>query len=196
MIYQNVMCIGDSQTFGARAILGYPEYLPSVMKKVSSYTWSTINKGVNGNKAIDVLRRVDELYVQYKNVMITFFFIGTNDCNRKTLTKPEIFSSIYEQILNKLNIYEQHTVIATIPTIYPQEGHLPYDYSSVKHSEKLNSIVLELADKYSLPLVDLRGISKEKYLDSVHLNDDGNLEIAERFAQKLITLCAIKEEGG
>lgn len=194
MIYQHIMCLGDSQTFGARATLGYPEYLPQIMKENSSYVWSTINKGINGEKAIDVLRRVDDIYTNFVDVKITFFFIGTNDCNRKTLTKPEVFENFYRQILDKLNIYQQHIFLGTIPSIYPQEGHLPYDNNSIKHREVLNKIIEKLSNEYKLPLVDLGDISKDKYLDSVHLSNEGNKEIAERFKDILLQTCKTESE--
>src|SRR5215469_15897060 len=99
MIYQNVLCIGDSQTLGARTYLGYPEVLASILNERTGVIWNCVNAGVARETLIQTCRRTQHLVREFANVFIACLLVGCNDTRMDRRTSVREFAMVYEQIL-------------------------------------------------------------------------------------------------
>jgi len=149
--------------------------------------------GVSGNKVYDLYLRLDE-DVLAKNPDLVIIYVGVNDVWHKTLlgtgTDADKFEKFYQAILNKLKDRGIKAMICT-PAVVGEKT----DMSNSLDGElnKYSNIIRGIAKKNNLPFIDLR----KKYLDylkehnpdneekgiltydRVHMNDKGNLFLAE-----------------
>ncbi len=165
--------------------------LIKVQKKANQYELS--GSGISGNKVYDLYLRMEE-DVLNKNPDVVVIYVGVNDVWHKTLlgtgTDADKFEKFYQAIIKKLKDKNIKVVLCT-PAVVGEKTDMsnPLDGDLNKYS----NIIRDLAKKNNLPLIDLRKKfidylktnnpdNKEKEVltyDRVHMNDKGNLFIAD-----------------
>ncbi|MCY7310156.1 MAG: GDSL-type esterase/lipase family protein [Chitinophagaceae bacterium] len=165
--------------------------LLKVQKKNGAY--DLIGSGISGNKVYDLYLRMEE-DVLNKNPDVVVIYVGVNDVWHKTLlgtgTDADKFEKFYQAIIKKLKDKNIKVVLCT-PAVVGEKTDMsnPLDGDLNKYS----NIIRDLAKKNNLPLIDLRKKfidylktnnpdNKEKEVltyDRVHMNDKGNLFIAD-----------------
>ena len=191
---KRVVFFGDSITEAAVKPNGYIVKLDSIIAlqgKAAQY--ELIGAGVSSNKVYDLYLRMEE-DVLNKNPDVVVIYVGVNDVWHKTLlgtgTDADKFEKFYQAIIKKLKDKNIKVVLCT-PAVVGEKTDMsnPLDGDLNKYS----NIIRDLAKKNNLPLIDLRKKfidflktnnpdNKEKEVltyDRVHMNDKGNLFIAD-----------------
>jgi lysophospholipase L1-like esterase len=187
MNYQNVLCLGDSQSFGARSYGCYPLYLAKILTERTGYTWRAINRSSNGHKARDLWFRLGQDLEIIGDTFQACLLIGSNDVGEAT--PVELFSEYYRQSLSALFIKNYKAVLCgEIPPIHA-DGHVFFSKDRASRRAAYNEAIQALTAEYDrahwVPMGDL---PRDCYEDPVHFNEAGNLWVAERFAEAMLQL--------
>lgn len=185
MNYQNILCVGDSQTFGARTYGCYPLYLAKILSERGPYHWRAINRSLNRCTARDLWFAVNATLDGVHDTFQACVLIGTNDVGERT--DPELFEEYYRQILRAFFIKRFKVVFAgEIPPIHP-DGHVYFDRGAVGRRDQFNDIIVKVVSECpDARHVCLPGLDRECYEDPVHFNELGNLRVAEAFARRIL----------
>jgi lysophospholipase L1-like esterase len=186
MIYQNVLCIGDSQTSGARSYFGYPEALAEALSERTGLVWNCVNAGVARETLIQIYRRTQHLVREFDDVVIACVLAGCNDTRMDRRTGVREFGMIYRQLLNLLRISRYVGLfVGTIPPIQDGFGFIPYDENSRRLREEYNAVIGSLCAEMEISLVDTT-MGRENYVDAVHFNERGSRTLGARFADAIL----------
>ncbi len=186
MIYQNVLCIGDSQTSGARSYFGYPEALADILNQQTGMIWNCINAGVARETLIQIYRRTQWLMREFDDVFIVCFLAGCNDTRMDRRTDVSEFEMIYRQSLNLLKISRQVGIfVGIIPEIQTGFGQIPYDETSRRLRTEYNRVIKSLCKEMNIAAVDTT-VGREMYVDAVHFNERGCRALAGCFADAIL----------
>ncbi|HET9826581.1 MAG TPA: SGNH/GDSL hydrolase family protein [Chitinophagaceae bacterium] len=191
---KRVIFFGDSITQQGVDPGGYIARIDSMCKlENKSAGFEFIGSGIGGNKVYDLYLRLDD-DVLSKNPDIVVIYIGVNDVWHKTSfgtgTDPDKFEVFYNAILKKLKEKNIRAILCT-PAVIGERT----DFSNPQDGDmnRYSGIIRSIAQKNSLPLVDLR----QKFLDynkqhntenkesgvltrdRVHLNSKGNQLVAD-----------------
>lgn len=192
-----IVFFGDSITQAGVKPGGYIDKLKSMLP---SDQYELIGAGIGGNKIYDLFLRMDEDVIPQKPDVVVIW-VGVNDVWHKatsgTGTDPDKFVRFYEAVVKKLQAANIRVVLCTPAAIgektdmtNQQDGDL----------NQYSQFIRTIAKQYNLPLVDLRKAFLDYNLknnpenkdrgvlttDRVHLNDAGNLFVAEQM-QKVLT---------
>ena len=188
MNYQNLLCIGDSQTFGARSYGCYPIWLADILMKSTPYVWRVINKSVNGYTARDLWFKLNNEIEGIQDTYQACVMIGTNDAGN--FTDLYMFKMYLRQIVLALIVKQYRAIfLAEIPPIFP-DGHIFFNQDSTKSRDKVNKIIREICIEFKekVHFVPLLKLTREDYEDPVHFNENGNKIVAESFAKSILSL--------
>lgn len=189
---KRVVFFGDSITQqGSTKVNGYINVLK---KQVDTNKLELIGAGVGGNKVYDLYLRLEE-DVLAKKPDLVFIYVGINDVWHKqtsrTGTDYPKYIKFYQALIDKIKAGGSKIVLCTPSVIGEKKtGANELDAELDKYAEAIR----ELAVKNKLPLCDLRKAfasyeeknnaeDLEKGIlttDRVHLNDKGNLFVAEQ----------------
>lgn len=179
MIYDKVLCIGDSMTFGARSYFGYPEYLAKYLREKTRKYWICVNAGVNRERAVDVLRRCDRVLREFEDIMAVTIFVGTNDCKINSFTSPDLYEEALRQMIAKIHASGKISFVMKIPDIV-YSGCFPYCLGSREQVKKLNKRVEKVAKEEGCYLIDITGLDEDCYcIDKLHFSEVGCIKVAE-----------------
>ncbi|MDG3581116.1 GDSL-type esterase/lipase family protein [Galbibacter pacificus] len=139
------------------------------------------NRGISGDTTFGVLERLDEI-TEGKPEKI-FMLIGINDISRNF--PDSVILGNYEKIIQHIQSKSPHTKLF-VETILPVNSNFKaYErhYHKDNHILEVNKGIKELADKYSVTLIDLYPLFLDnearldaKYTDEgLHLNEIGYL---------------------
>jgi lysophospholipase L1-like esterase len=188
-----VVFFGDSITEQGVKPNGYITKLDSILKaKGLGDNYELAGAGVSGNKVYDLYLRM-ETDVLDKNPDVVVIYVGINDVWHKatsgTGTDPDKYEKFYRAIIKKLQ--DRHIkVIVCTPSVIGERN----DNSNQQDGDlnRYSNIIRNMATELSLPVCDLR-LAFSEYLkannpanaekgmltvDRVHLNDKGNLFVA------------------
>ena len=195
---KKIIFFGDSITQAAVKPNGYIDVMNAMLKDQKlDAQYELIGAGVGGNKVYDLYLRMEE-DVLAKKPDIVVIYIGVNDVWHKqssgTGTDADKFVRFYNAIIAKLKAQNIKVVIAT-PAVIGERT----DFSNQLDGDlnRYSTIIRGIAQKESLPLIDLRKAfldynvknnpeNKEQGIlttDRVHLNDNGNKLVAETMWQ-------------
>jgi lysophospholipase L1-like esterase len=185
MNYQNVLCLGDSQTLGARTYGCYPLHLARLLSARSRYQWRAINRSRNGATARDLWFRLNEEVDGLLDTYQACVLIGTNDVGEDK--DEELFAEYYRQILRTLLVKKFRSIFCgSIPPVFA-DGHAFFPRGSLERRDRFNArlkgVVAECAEASVVPLDHL---GNDCYVDPVHFNERGNLAVAESFAAAIL----------
>tara|TARA_R100000278_G_scaffold88081_1_gene67244 strand:+ start:6688 stop:7245 length:558 start_codon:yes stop_codon:yes gene_type:complete len=181
MIWNEIVCLGDSITYGARDEYGRSPSieLSKIMKNQTNEIYVCHNYGISGETSVDLLKRTWSCVSKHKAAKIATLMIGTND------TQQAIPAHIYEdnlrQIIDICKINGLFIIMSTLPKLH----FTPLYFKNSKLIEKYNGIIHKLAKELNLDLTDMSGIEKY-YVDGVHFNNYGHIEIARRWSQTIL----------
>ena len=185
MVYNRIICIGDSLVYGARTYMGLAEHLAEKLNENSEVLWICENYGKNGDKAIDVLRRLKD--INFKGARFCIIWVGTNDL-KYNCTPIDRFRETYKQILDYLACKGIFVICLGLFKPFKGFGHAPYNTITLEDSgmvQTFNSIIKKLCD-HKADFVDIAGVINKDYMaDAVHLNEYGYYAIAEIVANVL-----------
>lgn len=186
MLHQTAACYGDSMTYGARCVMGFPEYLAKKLRQLSKWEWVVLNDSVCGDTALQLLRRMDRNKCSHEAARIATVMIGTNDAKSGIQTSPVDFEEIYHQILSRLIVKTDMSVYClSIPKMYGLKLS-PYSESGNLLIVEYNKRILELCKSLSIVFIDLDSLGSEYFSDGVHFNDSGSQVVASKIAERIM----------
>lgn len=186
MLYENFSAYGDSLTTGARCVLGWPEYLARELRERTGRALIAYNEAINGETALQLLRRMDQRNKVHTESSFSSVLIGTNDSKPIISTSPDIYEEVYVQILERLVVRRQTIICITIPRLV-EPICSPYAKTSNELIKKYNEKVVALAEEFKTLLVDLSDLKDEHFSDGVHFTDSGGLEVAKKVADAVLS---------
>jgi lysophospholipase L1-like esterase len=193
-----IVFFGDSITQAGIGPSGYITKMQEMLQKNgTSAQYELVGAGIGGNKIYDLYLRMED-DVLAKNPDVVVIWVGVNDVWHKassgTGTDPDKFEKFYEAVIKKLQA-KNIKVILTTPAAIGEKT----DYSNQQDGDlnQYSNTIRKLASNHNLRLVDLRKAfldynlknnpeNKEKGVlttDRVHLNDQGNLLVAEKMME-------------
>jgi len=192
VIYNNILCLGDSLAFGARTYGCFPLYLAhqlesyvGSLKDKNHCYYRVITKAVSGFTARDLYFKLCNEINEVEDTYLTCLLIGTNDC--RCQSDETLFGYYLKQIILALKIKGMKQIyVGSIPPIYNVAD--PF-YPQTVHSfrKTLNKKIEEVVNDFpSVFLVDTSPLEPKHYVDSVHFNEDGNLLVASLFSSAII----------
>jgi lysophospholipase L1-like esterase len=197
-----VVFFGDSITQAGVGPNGYISKLDSMIKqKGMSNEYELVGAGISANKVYDLYLRM-ETDVLEKNPDLVVIYVGINDVWHKassgTGTDADKFEKFYRAIIKKLTDKNIKVIVCT-PSVIGERN----DYSNQQDGDlnKYSNIIRSMAKDLSLTVCDLRKdfisylqannpTNAEKGIlttDRVHLNDAGNLFVANEMWQAIQT---------
>jgi lysophospholipase L1-like esterase len=196
MIYNTILCIGDSLTYGARDEYnrGYPVELAKMLNdKDPNQFWIVINEGINGQRSGDILRRLPKA-LTYQEVQVILFNAGTNDC--MDLLPTNLYQDNMYQIIKTCQViqnpitsvyrYKRRIILSSLISL-EGFGLLYYGKKGTEYLNEYNSILHGLSRYFDIPLVDLTSLAKYR-VDACHLNNAGYKEMARLFMEAILKL--------
>lgn len=198
---KKVIFFGDSITQMGVNPGGYITKIDSICRKEGlADQYEFIGKGIGGNKVYDLYLRLERDVLAY-NPDIVVIYIGVNDVWHKTGagtgTDADKFVQFYQALIDRMKEKNIRIILAS-PAVIGERT----DFSNQQDGDLnlYSNLVRELATKNKLDLVDLRKAFLEHNLknnpenkdrgilttDRVHLNQKGNLLVAEEMWKVLI----------
>ena len=193
---KKVVFLGDSITEEGMQKNGFIAQIDSIIKSdVANIDYQLIGAGIGGNTVTDLRFRL-ERDVLNKAPYATFIYIGINDVwqnpNAAEQKYLDSFEEGYRHIIRELLRHDSKVVLCTPTVIGEQQNGMN---KQDKEIDLYAAIVRKLAKEYNLPLVDLRKLFMDYYTtanpdnlasgilttDGVHLNNQGNILIADAF---------------
>lgn len=191
---KKVVLFGDSITEAGVAPGGYITRMSAMAaaeKRTADFEF--IGAGIGGNKIYDLYLRLEDDVLKHKPDVVVIY-IGVNDVWHKRLagtgTDPDKFEKFYVALIRKLTDQNIKVVLCTPAAIGERT-----DFSNELDGDlnRYSNIIRNIAKQGNLPLVDLRKsfldynlqhnpANKESGVltsDRVHLNDQGNILVAE-----------------
>lgn len=197
---QRVVFFGDSITQAGVQPKGYITVLGDLMKqKGIADKYELIGAGIGGNKVYDLYLRVED-DVLAKNPQTVVIWVGVNDVWHKrtsgTGTDADKFERFYNALIKKLKDKNIDVILCTPAAIGEKTDHTNELDGDLN---RYAAMIRQIAQKNNCPLVDLRKAFLEYNLtnnkenresgilttDRVHLNDKGNLVVAEEMLKVL-----------
>jgi lysophospholipase L1-like esterase len=180
MIWNEILCLGDSITYGARDQYGRSPTveLSRVMKEETGEIYICHNHGVSGDTSADLLRRTWGACNSSSRSNIATIMIGTNDTQKSI--PPSIYKDNLLQIIDICKIHGMNPIISTLPKI----GFTPLYYRNSRLIKDYNEIIERVSGDLGIILCDMAGIEKY-YVDGVHFYNEGHKEIARRWASTI-----------
>ena len=185
MIWNEIVCLGDSLTYGSRDDFGrsYPLELNNILTERTGEYYICHNHGVPAETSSELLRRTWQALNSHQAARLSLVMIGTND------TQANIPSDIYEdnlrQIITMCKICKTRPILATLPDL----GFTPLYLNNPDNIKVYNKKIKSLASEMNLEVCDMKGMERY-YIDNVHVNHQGNLEMAKRWADTILNINA------
>jgi len=195
-----IVFFGDSITQFGAGPTGYITKLDSMIKqKGLGDNYELVGAGVSGNKVYDLYLRM-ETDVLEKNPDVVIIYVGINDVWHKassgTGTDADKYEKFYRAIIKKLTDKNIKVIVCT-PSVIGERN----DYTNQQDGDlnRYSVIIRNMAKELSLTVCDLRKDfinylqannpkNAEKGIltaDRVHLNDAGNLFVANEMWQAI-----------
>lgn len=195
-----VLFFGDSITQAGVGPKGYITKLDSIIRQQGlGDQYELVGAGVSGNKVYDLYLRI-ETDVLDKNPDVVVIYVGINDVWHKatggTGTDADKYERFYRAIIKKLTDRNIKVILCT-PSVIGERN----DNSNQQDGDlnRYSYIIRSMAKDLSLPVCDLRKefqgylqannpTNAEKGIlttDRVHLNDAGNVFVANAIWQVL-----------
>lgn len=181
MIWSEILCVGDSITYGARDEYGrsFPAELAKIMKEETGEFYFCHNHGVNGETSSDLLKRIWKVCSSSPASRIMTLLIGTNDTQRNI--PAHIYEDNLRQIISTGKIFGKQIYMMTLPKLH----FTPLYLKNSSNIATYNEIIQKLAIENNCDLVNLNGV-EEYYLDGVHFKNSGNIAIANRLKNAIL----------
>jgi len=180
MIWNEVVCLGDSLTYGARDEFGlsFPVELSRKLEEQTGEFYVCHNYGINGDTSSDLCRRAWNDIGRHNDSKILTIMVGTND------TKLPIPTNIYKKNLEYLvkigKIFKKNIFMALLPEL----GFSPHYFNNKNYISEYNKVIENVAEEHGCYVVDMTTVGKF-YVDGVHFSNDGYKEMAKRWCEAI-----------
>lgn len=183
MIWNEIVCLGDSLTYGARDRYGrsYPAELGRILSELTGEFYICHNYGINGETSSDLLRRSWGILKSNQSAKICLLMIGTNDT--KIPTPVNIYEDNLRQIVNSIKANGKLPIVATLPAL----EFSPYYMFNRDYIDVYNKSILKLSKEMNFLVCSMSGL-KEHLIDGVHFTHEGYKEVANKWAEKIASL--------
>jgi len=183
MIWNEVLCLGDSLTYGARDRYGrsYPAELGKLLSKKTGEFYVCHNHGINGETSSDLLRRTWSAIKSNSGCRLMCLMIGTNDTKKPIPTR--VYRDNIRQIIMSARSQGMTPIVGTLPAL----KFSPYYQNNRDYIEVYNTELKCMAADLGFVLCDMSGLD-EFLIDGVHFDNEGYTEIAKRFAAAILSL--------
>ena len=106
MIYNNILCLGDSITYGSRDKYGraWPYELSDLFYQKYNQAWVPIVRAVPGLTSSGLMRNLFDWVNGLTGIYKVVVLIGTNDSKIKIKTSPKVFRKNLEFIIRTLSV--------------------------------------------------------------------------------------------
>lgn len=197
-----IIFFGDSITQAGVSPTGYITRMQETLQKNGKAAqYELTGAGIGGNKIYDLYLRMDD-DVLAKNPDEVVIWVGVNDVWHKatsgTGTDPDKFEKFYAAVIKKLQAKNIKVTLCTPSTIGEKTDNTNQQDGDLN---QYSNIIRRLAQTYNCRLVDLRKSFLEYNLtnnpenkesgiltvDRVHLNDKGNLFVAQQMMNVLMS---------
>ena len=117
MIWNEIVCLGDSLTFGARDPFkrSFPTELGKMLSDETDEFYYCHNFGINGETSSDLQKRAWGNISSRSNAKILLLLIGTNDTQIKI--PPHIYEDNIRQIVNVARVHGMYVIDGTLHSI-------------------------------------------------------------------------------
>lgn len=180
-VYGVIACQGDSLTFGSRDPDGmsYPLYLGRLLSERHSQTWVTVNLGVPGECWAEIWRRNYRELLTLPEAGEICLWAGTNDAWKGRPAEQSLIAC--EAVLDQCRAAGRFVYLATLPG---KRGFgAPREPWSMNDAiARLNDAYRAIAARRGLALVELADLPPDLFADGIHLTQEGNRAVAQRFA--------------
>jgi lysophospholipase L1-like esterase len=184
MIWNEVVCLGDSLTFGARDRYGrsYPLELGKILSEKTNEFYICHNYGINGETSSDLLRRSWGILKSNKNTAkICLLWIGTNDT--KIPNPINIYEDNLRQLLLSIRANGMLPIIATLPAL----KFSPYYSKNRGYIDIYNEVIKDTAYDLNVEVCNM-GSLEEHLIDGVHFTHEGYQKVAKIWSKKILSL--------
>tara|TARA_R110002074_G_scaffold104417_2_gene225456 strand:+ start:54 stop:617 length:564 start_codon:yes stop_codon:yes gene_type:complete len=183
MIWNEILCLGDSITYGARDRYGrsYPAELGKILFEETGEFYYCHNYSQCGDTSSDLLRKAWNATKGHKEAKLAIIMIGTNDTQSDI--PPEIYRDNLRQIVSIAKIHGKIPIVATLP----QLGFTPLYLKNCDYIDLYNKVILELSKSMDFEICDMSDTEKY-YIDNVHYTHEGYNLLAQKFADKILSL--------
>lgn len=191
---------GDSITDACRdredihSLSGYVKVVADVLqKKSNNLNIQCFNRGISGNKACDIVARIDKELEEIKPTIFVML-IGINDVWRKYDSNDETSADEYannvENTLKKVKTYTNKIILLEPFLVNPDDKKIEFYDDLYLKILKLRT----LAKKYNATYIALDGKFAEQSIknpnallspDNIHLTDEGNEFVANEILKVL-----------
>jgi len=181
MIWNEILCLGDSLTYGARDRYGrsYPAELGKILSEETGEFYICHNYGINGETSSDLLRRSWSIMKSNTGAQIMCLMIGTNDTKKPM--PVDVYTDNLRQIITSAKVHGMTPIVATLPAL----EFSPYYQKNRNYINIYNSEIEKLSLKLDFILCDMSDLGG-LLIDGVHFDNDGYTEIANRFAKTIL----------
>jgi len=183
MIWNEILCLGDSLTYGARDQYGrsFPAELGKQLSAKTKEFYICHNYGINGETSSDLLRRTWGILRSNRSCKIATLLIGTNDTK---LPMPlEIYEDNLRQIILSIKANGMRPIVATLPPL----KFSPYYAENRHYTEIYSRKIREMSQTYNFKVCELTNMGKF-LVDGVHFGNEGSTEIASRFCDIILNM--------
>ena len=184
MIWNEITCLGDSLTYGARDRYGrsYPAELGKILSEKTGEFYICHNYGINGETSSDLLRRSWSICKSNRgSSKIGLLWIGTNDT--KGPTPLEIYRDNLRQIVCSMMVNGMIPIVGTLPEL----TFSPYYARNRGHVDEYSAVVVSLSDELKFDVCYMDDLG-EYLIDGVHFTHEGYNEVAKRWSKTILSL--------
>tara|TARA_B100000287_G_scaffold362263_1_gene355416 strand:+ start:528 stop:1085 length:558 start_codon:yes stop_codon:yes gene_type:complete len=184
MIWNEITCLGDSLTYGARDRYGrsYPAELGKILSEKTGEFYICHNYGINGETSSDLLRRSWSICKSNRgSSKIGLLWIGTNDT--KGPTPLDIYKDNLRQIVCSMKVNGMIPIVGTLPEL----TFSPFYARNRDYTEKYSDVIRTLGDELNFDICEMDNLGKH-LIDGVHFTHEGYNEVAKRWSKKIINL--------
>ena len=181
MIWNEILCLGDSITCGARDEYkrSYPLELSKILKDRTGEIYICHEHAICGQTSAELLKKTWDAAKSRKASNIALLLIGTNDSNYKI--PVESYEDNIRQIIDILRIHSMHIIVGLLPKL----GFTPIYYKNSNLTDDYNNVLLKLSKELNFDICNLSGV-EHYYIDGVHFTNKGYVEIAKKFANTIL----------
>lgn len=184
MIWNEITCLGDSLTYGARDRYGrsFPAELGKILFEETGELYICHNYGINGETSSDLLRRSWSICKSNRgSSKIGLLWIGTNDT--KGPTPVDIYKDNLRQIVSSMKVNGMIPIVGTLPEL----TFSPYYARNREYTVIYNEIILELSKNLRFDICELTNM-EEYLIDGVHFTHEGYNEVSRRWSKSILSL--------
>lgn len=203
---KNIMCFGDSNTYGFMAGIGdrFNENTrwTRLLQKHLGLEYYVIEEGLNGRttiyddedmKNVNGSRHLEVSIGTNRPLDLVIIMLGTNDTKEKFNASAKDIAKGLEQlvkILRNSDVYNKEILI--ISPVHISDKILESDYceafGGLKGADKSRMLAGEykkLAQEYRCHFIDAADYSKADDRDAIHLDENGHCALAEALYHKI-----------